>query len=118
MTTQDIDHFRTFLVYLRDEEGFEGIDTVLRQLDARTAMNLPPLRPPASSDTEEVTALPAVDDHVLGHAPDGYDDSRVSGHEPRYSPDLVEIALRTVQIGSAIGAAVTAVALLVHHFGH
>jgi hypothetical protein len=120
MATQDVNRFRAFLVYLRDEEGFDGIDIVLRQLDARSAMKLPPLEPPASPDPKNMTAQPSVDADPVAHAAaDGRcRDDPMPGREPLYSPDIVDLALRIVRIGSTIAAALFIAAILMHHFGH
>jgi hypothetical protein len=81
MTTQDVSRFRAFLVYLRDEEGFDGIDAVLRQLDARTAMNEPAPQLPAASDITGVSVRRGVDTaHASGTLLDG-DDGRMSGKD-------------------------------------
>jgi hypothetical protein len=118
MTTQDVSHFRAFLVYLRDEEDFDGIDAVLRQLDARTAMNGPALQLPAALDTTSVGVRRGMDaGRASGALPDEGDD-RMSGREPLHSPDIVDLALRIARIGSVIAAAVIAAALLIQHFGH
>jgi hypothetical protein len=118
MTTQDVSRFRAFLVYLRDEEGFDGIDAVLRQLDARTAMNEPAPQLPAALDTTGVSVRRGVDtDRASDTLLDG-GDSRMSGRDPLYTPDIVDLALRIARIGSAIGAAAIAAALLIRHFWH
>jgi hypothetical protein len=122
MITQDVNRLRAFLVYLRDKEGFDGIDIVLRQLDTRSAMSLPPLEPPASPSTpdpENVTAQPSMDaDHVADAASDGCGDNPMSGREPLYRSDIVDLALRIARTGSAIAAALLIVATLIYHFGH
>jgi hypothetical protein len=81
MTTQDVSRFRAFLVYLRDDEGFDGIDAVLRQLDARTTMNEPAPQLPAALDTTGVSVRRGVDtDRASDTLLDG-DDGRMSGKD-------------------------------------